>query len=200
MIVIGLTGNIATGKSTVLQILEELGAEVIDADRVAHDLMAPGMPAHQGVVAAFGDGVLAPGGTIDRKALGAIVFRDPERLRQLDRIVHPAVVQRIAERLPQITRPVVVIEAIKLIEAGLTALCDEVWVVTSLPETQAARLMATRGLSREEALARINAQPPQGEKAAAARVVIENDGTREQLRARIAGEWERIRRKLPVRA
>jgi len=197
MYVIGLTGNIATGKSTVMAILAELGAEIIDADKVAHTLMIPGAPAYEQIVAEYGRGILAADGAIDRKKLGAIVFASPERLRRLDAIVHPLVVQRIAARLPQAGRPVVVIEAIKLIEAGITALCDEVWVVTSPPEAQAARLVQSRGLTQAEALARINAQPPQSEKARVARVVLDNRGSLDELRRRIGDEWTRIQHRAP---
>ncbi len=195
MYVIGLTGNIATGKSTVMAILAELGAEIIDADKVAHELMLPGAPAYVQVVAEFGAGILAADGEIDRKKLGAIVFADSERLRRLDDIVHPLVVRHVAAYLPLVKRPVVVMEAIKLIEAGMTALCDEVWVVTSPPELQAARLMQSRGLTRAEALTRINAQPPQSEKARVAHVVLANDGSLADLRRRIVDEWTRIQRR-----
>jgi dephospho-CoA kinase len=200
MYVIGLTGNIATGKSTVMAVLAELGAEIIDADKVAHELMLPGAPAYVQVLAEFGDGILAPGGAIDRKKLGAIVFRDPARLHRLDEIVHPAVVQHVAAYLPHAKCPVVVMEAIKLIEAGMTALCDEVWVVTSPPELQAARLMQSRGLTRAEAEARISAQPPQSEKARVATVVLDNSGSLADLRRRITDEWTRIQRRETAQA
>lgn len=200
MYVIGLTGNIATGKSTVMVALAAHGAEIIDADKVAHELMTPGAPAHTAIVAEFGDSILAPDGAIDRKKLGAIVFASPERLRRLDEIVHPLVVRRIAALLPQAARPVIVIEAIKLIESGLTALCNEVWAVTSPPEAQAARLMRSRGLTQAEALARINAQPPQSEKARVARVVLENAGSLADLRRRIDDEWTRIQHHDAARA
>lgn len=200
MYVIGLTGNIATGKSTVMAILAELGAEIIDADTVAHELMLPRAPAYVQVVAEFGDGILAADGAIDRKKLGAIVFRDPVRLHRLDEIVHPAVVRHVAEYLPHAKRPVVVVEAIKLIEAGMTALCDEVWVVTSPPELQAARLMQSRELTQAEALARINAQPPQSDKVRVAHVVLANDGSLADLRRRIMDEWTRIQRRETAQA
>ncbi|MFN2229888.1 MAG: dephospho-CoA kinase, partial [Anaerolineae bacterium] len=118
-ILIGLTGNIATGKSVVAQMLSELGARVIDADKVAHEVMAPGAPAYDAVVDAFGPAVLAPDGTIDRGKLGGIVFRDPTALQRLEAAVHPATIAEVTLRILQATEPVVVVEAIKLIEAGL---------------------------------------------------------------------------------
>ena len=159
-LVIGLTGNIATGKSAVGQMLAELGAEVIDADKVAHQVMEPGQPAYAAIVAAFDDDIAPAGGPIDRRRLGEIVFADPAALARLEALVHPAVGQRIAELVARSTADVVVIEAIKLLEAGLSVrLCDEVWVVIAPRAAQLSRLMESRGLSRDEAVLRIDAQP-----------------------------------------
>jgi dephospho-CoA kinase len=219
---IGLTGNIACGKSTVLAVLEQLGARVIDADRVTHDLQQPGEPVYDAIVAEFGAGILAaPGGPLDRRALGAIVFADPAALRRLEQIVHPAVHARIEAWLGEISRqgdketrrqgeqeashsslspglpvslsvPVAVIDAIKLLESGWKPLCDAIWVVTCTPEQQVARLIATRGLSEAEARARIAAQPPQADKVAQADVVIDNRGPLEETRRQVEAAWRRI--------
>ena len=215
---IGLTGNIACGKSSVLAMLAELGARVIDADRVTHALQQPGEPVYGAIVAEFGPGILAaPDGPIDRRALGAIVFADPEALRRLERIVHPAVHARIEAWLEQVAHnderrtindeesspahrssfivhpfKVAVIDAIKLLESGWKPLCDAIWVVTCTPEQQVARLVATRGLSAAEARARIAAQPPQADKVAQADVVIDNSGSLEETRRQVEAAWRRI--------
>lgn len=193
-IVIGLTGNIGVGKSTVTGVLAELGAVIIDADRVSHQVMEPGQPAYDQIIAAFGPQIAPNGGPIDRFRLGQIVFADPQALARLEQIVHPAVFVRIQELLTTATAPVVVIEAIKLLEAGLSIqLCDQVWVVTAPREQQIARLMANRGLSYDEAVLRIDAQPPQAEKVARADVVIDNSGALEATRAQVEQAWARLR-------
>lgn len=128
---IGLTGNIATGKSEVGRMLAGFGACVIDADRVAHEVMEPGGPAYGPVVEAFGAGILADDGRIDRARLGAIVFRDPAALASLEAAVHPAAIAEIDRRIAAAAEPAVVIEAIKLIEAGMHRNYDALWVVTA---------------------------------------------------------------------
>jgi dephospho-CoA kinase len=188
---IGLTGNIACGKSTVLQELQRLGAAVLDADAVAHQVMRKGTTVHAAIAAAFGPGILAPDGEIDRRALGAIVFGDPAALSRLEAIVHPAVVAATERWLAEVTAEVAVIDAIKLIEAGIADRCDEVWVVTCPPEEQARRLQAYRGLSEEEAWTRIRAQPPQEEKVARADVVIDNGGHASRTRTQVRAAWRR---------
>jgi dephospho-CoA kinase len=190
---IGLTGNIACGKSTVLQELERLGAAVLDADAVAHQTMQPGTPVHTAIIAAFGPDILASDGQIDRGALGGIVFRDPAALAQLEAIIHPAVVAYTEEWLAGLTAEVAVIDAIKLIEAGIADQCDEVWVVTCPVEEQVRRLRVYRGLSEEEAWTRIRAQPPQEEKVARADVVIDNSGPVSRTRAQVQAAWQRAR-------
>jgi dephospho-CoA kinase len=189
---IGLTGNIATGKSKVAQILAELGAYVIDADEVAHEVMQPGGSAYDTVVRAFGREILAKDGTIDRGRLGAIVFRDPAALRRLEQAVHPATLVQVAQRISEAKEPVVVIEAIKLIEAGMHRGCDSLWVVTAPRSIQIARLTATRGLTEEEAALRVDAQPPQEAKAAVAAVVIVNDGDLNSLREKVQAAWSAL--------
>lgn len=191
--VIGLTGNIGTGKSTVLAMLRALGADVIDADRVAHEVMRPGAAAYQGIVDAFGPDILAPDGAIDRIKLGARVFREAAALQRLEAIVHPAVFAAIQALLAASQAPVVVIEAIKLLEAGLSVtLCDTVWVVTATHEQQVERLMRTRGLSQPEAEMRIQAQPPQEEKVKRADRVIDNRGTLAETAAQVEAAWQAL--------
>lgn len=193
-VVIGLTGNIGVGKSTVMALLAELGAAGIDADKVAHEVMAPGQPAYDQIVARFGPQIAPDGGPIDRLRLGQIVFSDPAALADLEAIVHPAVFQVIQRRVAEADAPVVVIEAIKLLEAGLSRqLCQQVWVVTAPRAQQIQRLMRTRGLSEADAALRINAQPPQSAKVAQADVVIENDGSLDEVRAQVEQAWQALR-------
>ncbi len=191
---IGLTGNIATGKSLVARMMGSLGAHVIDADELVHELQRKDTPVWARVVGEFGEGILRADGEIDRAKLGALVFSDSEALHRLESIVHPAVGIEIERQLANLERPdqVVVIEAIKLIEAGLHKRCHALWVVTSRPEVQLERLMHTRRLSKADAQVRIAAQPPQSEKAALADVVIENDTTVSDLRAQVERHWKRV--------
>jgi len=184
---IGLTGNIATGKSTVAKMLQELGATVIDADALVHELQHKGTATFDAIVAAFGPGILDRAGEIDRKALGSIVFADPAQLRVLEGILHPAVLIESMRRITEAATPVVVYEAIKLIEAGRAEMCDALWVVTARYEVQLERLMRDRKMSEAEARQRIDAQPPQSKKIQQATVVIDNSGplleTRQQVEA-----------------
>lgn len=193
--IIGLTGGIATGKSTVRRMLERLGAETIDADRIAHAVIEPGGPAYQAVVEAFGPEILRPDGTIDRQKLGAIVFRDREALKRLEALTHPAIGAEINRRLAASNAEVVVIEAIKLIESGMHTRGDALWIVTAPREEQIRRLMRDRGLSRAEAEQRIDAQSPIEPKLPLADVVIRNDGSLEDLWEQVKAAWERIPKK-----
>jgi dephospho-CoA kinase len=188
---IGLTGNIATGKSTVAEMLTQRGAEAIDADRVAHRVMAPGTPAHRRIVEAFGPEILTPQGEVDRQRLGAVVFSDPEALRRLEDIVHPATLAAIERMIAASTAQVVVVEAIKLLEAGMGARCDAIWVTVCRREQQIERVMA-RGVSRSAAEQRVEAQPPQREKVAQAHVVIDTSGTLAQTETQVQRAWERL--------
>lgn len=189
--VIGLTGNIATGKSTVAQMLAERGACVIDCDKLAHLAMRTECEVRRRIVARFGRGVLAADGNVNRQALGAIVFADPAALADLEAIVHPWVLEETRRRVAACEAPVAVVEAIKLLEAQMHTQCDEVWVVTAPREQQLARLVERRGLTRAEAERRMDAQPPQEDKVARADVVIENAGTLEELEAQVASAWHR---------
>jgi dephospho-CoA kinase len=205
---IGLTGNIACGKSTVLAMLSALGARTVDADRVTFRLQQPGTPVYQQIVAAFGPQIAtAPNGPLDRRKLGELVFGDPTSLQRLERIVHPAVHGELRAWLGEVARgsghgtreqprsfPVAVIDAIKLLEGGWKGEADAIWVVTCSPEQQLERLMTTRGLTRTEAERRIAAQPPQSAKVAKADVVIDNSGSQANTRAQIEAAWNRIRK------
>jgi dephospho-CoA kinase len=193
---IGLTGGIACGKSTVLAMLANLGARTIDADRVTHALQAPGKPVYEQIVAAFPEAVPEPGAPLDRRRLAALVFSDPQRLRQLEQIVHPAVrveirnfIEAAGRAAGSAERPVVVIDVVKLIESGWAQVCDEVWVVTAPEEQQVERLMATRGMNEAEARQRIAAQTPQAARLAHATVVLDNSGSLEATRAQVEAAW-----------
>ena len=191
--VIGLTGNIGTGKSTILQMLAELGARVMDADQLSRMVMQPGGLAYEKVVRSFGSSILAEDGQIDRGRLGQIVFDDNQALRQLESIVHPAVYVRAKEQIDAAQEPVVVLEAIKLLESGLTlGLCDAVWVVTAKPEMALTRLMAQRGMDEAEARRRLAHQMPEGEKVTQADVVIDNSGDPEETRAQVLAAWQNL--------
>ena len=189
---VGLTGNIGTGKSTVARMLADLGAETIDADQVTREVMRAETPVHAAIVEAFGPEVLAPGGEIDRKRLGEIVFADPAALARLESIVHPATIETVARRVAASDARVVVIEAIKLVEAGMADGYDSLWVTTCRSEQQVERILAARSMTRAEAEQRVRAQPPQEEKIARADVVIDTSGTLEQTRRQVQEAWERL--------
>jgi dephospho-CoA kinase len=199
---IGLTGNIATGKSEVRNALAALGCAVIDADQVARDIVAPGQPALARIRETFGDGYLLADGTLDRRKLGNLVFNDVTELRKLEAITHPAARAELWRRIARAyagQHRVVLIEVIRLFEGGYAPDCAEVWVTTCPPELQVQRLMQARGLSADEARARVNAQPPQAEKTARATRVFDTsvplDDTRREvaaaLRAMMRGDGKR---------
>ncbi len=190
---IGLTGNIATGKSAVGRMLVELGAEVIDADRITHVVLALDGAAYPAVVAAFGTEILASDGSIDRGKLGDIVFSDAEALAQLERLVHPPVIAEIRRRIAASTAPVVAVEAIKLLESGVADDYNAIWVTTCPETAQVKRLMKSRRFTRAEALRRIHAQPPQAEKLARADVIIDTGGSLDATRAQVIAAWEAIK-------
>lgn len=199
-LIIGLTGNIATGKSTVLDYAATKGAFVIDADKVAHRAMAPDGPAYQAILEVFGREILQEDGTVNRRALGKIVFADAEKLGQLEQIVHPAVFEMTRREIDATASPVVMLEAVKLLEAGLlVTLCDEVWVVATTPENQVARLREYRNMSEADARLRMRMQSPQAAKINQADRVLYNNGSLEELTAQLDRIWEDLRRKYPQR-
>jgi dephospho-CoA kinase len=190
--VIGLTGNIAMGKSLVRKMLEHLGAYTIDADGLAHQVMAPGAPAYAPVIETFGKWILDAENRVDRTKLGAVVFSHPEALARLEALTHPIVGQGIDTLISRAKQPIVVIEAIKLIEGALGQQVDAIWVVDAAPQIQLERLMSKRGMSEYEARKRIDTQNPQREKLARANVVITNNGSPQDVWVQVEREWNKI--------
>ncbi|MFZ3150423.1 MAG: dephospho-CoA kinase [Anaerolineaceae bacterium] len=172
---LGITGNIASGKSVVRQYLENEGALTIDADLLAQETYLPGNPAYQPILDTFGSDICYSDGQINRSKLGRIVFREPSALAELEAIVHPQVTLSIEKILDRAQTQLVVVEAIKLFEANLHLRCDQVWAVVADDQVRQERLMITRGLSEEDALTRIHSQNPQEEKAARAHYVVHTD-------------------------
>lgn len=193
-LVVGLTGNIGTGKSTVLRYLAQKGAHIVDADQLTHRAQSPHGPAYPAIVELFGNEILNEDKTINRAALGKIVFSDSQKLAKLEQIVHPAVFQLAQEEIASTSAPVVILEAIKLLEANnVVKLCQEIWVITASEERQLERLMANRGMSEAEALRRMANQSSQEEKIKRADRVIDNDGTPEKLYEQLDRIWNEIR-------
>ncbi len=195
MKVIGLTGGIGSGKSTVSQCLAELGAVILDADKVGHEAFKPDTAAWREVVAAFGKQVIAPGGEIDRKKLGAIVFSQPESLTRLNQIMHPQMYDMMKVQIEEYRRQgaeVVVLEAAILIEADWTSLVDEVWVTVAREAAVIERLKEQRGLAEEQTLARIHAQLSTEEREKHAAVVINNDGDLAEMKLKVKALWEKL--------
>jgi dephospho-CoA kinase len=190
--VIGLTGNIATGKSVVRKMLEHLGAYGIDADALAHRAIAIGAPGYQVVVRNFGEWILDEEGQIDRSKLSKLVFSDPNALDRLESIVHPLVAHAVDLLIRRSKHSVIVIEAIKLLESDLAAGCDGVWVVDTKPENQTARLMHKRHMSEGAARQRIASQSSQALKLRAAKIVIHNEGSFEETWDQVQAEWGKL--------
>ncbi len=193
---IGLTGGIASGKSTAARYLEQLGAHVIDADKVGHRVYEPGTRGFERVAAVFGDEVVGSDGRIDRKVLGAKVFGAPDRLKQLTDIVWPEILRLAEAEMNEVLTAdparIVVLEAAVLFEAGWQTAVDEVWVVLVDPEVAVARAVARDGLSAADVQRRIAAQMSNDERRALASVVIDNSGDPETLLARVDREWLRV--------
>ena len=194
MRIIGLTGGIASGKSTVARLLERRGAVVIDADQLSRDVVAPGEPAYCAIVAAFGNAILNEDQTINRTALGRLVFSSSEARQRLENITHPAIGKRAEEKLAELKRagaPLVIYMAPLLIEAGATARVDDIWVVYLDRETQLKRVMERDGVTREEALQKVAAQMPMEEKRLYGSVVIDNCGSPAELEEQVIELWEK---------
>jgi dephospho-CoA kinase len=190
--VIGLTGNIATGKSVVRRMLEHLGAYTVDADALTHRAYAKGAPGYQQVVDHFGKWLVNKDGEIDRGKLGQLVFSNPEAMGQLEAIVHPLVRQATEILIKRAIQPVVVIEAIKLLDGDLRNVCDSIWVTNAPEEVQVERLVRKRGMSREQALERIHAQSAQSAKVAMANIVITNTGSYDALWKQVSAAWKEV--------
>ena len=194
-IVIGLTGGIGSGKSTVAQYLAELGAVVIDADKVGHEAFKPGTPLYSEVVAAFGKEIITPDGEIDRKKLGQVVFANPEARERLNRIMWSGIWEMIVHRIDDLRKlntGVVVVEAFGLIEAGWDKLVDKVWVIVVPEKIVVERLKEQRGLTEVDILARIRSQLPNEERTRHADVVIRNEGKLEEVKAKVQALWKHL--------
>lgn len=199
-LIVGLTGNIATGKSVVLKYAAEQGAMTLDADHVVHEILNTDEEVQSEIAMVFGDAVRRPDGPIDREAMAGIVFDDATALRELERIVHPRVRELLFERIEDSSQSIVMIEAIKLLEGGLAAECDEIWVTRCPVETQIDRLVTIRGMDPETAKMRVRAQPSREKKVALADVVIDTAGIMDQTLAQMALAWRRLMDKLPESA
>jgi len=195
VLLVGLTGGIGSGKSTVAGMLEERGAVVFDADALAREAVEPGTPGHDAVVERFGASVLGPGGELDREALASIVFADPAARRDLEAIVHPEVRRRFVEGCEryQGTDRVIVFSAPLLVETGMHTAFDLLVLVSTTAETQIERLLRDRAMPEAGIRARIAAQAPLEDKAAVADVIVDNEGTLEELEGQIDRLWQELR-------
>lgn len=199
MFVIGLTGGIGTGKSTVAQVLENQGAPILNADLVGHEVYLPGRPAYHEIIAAFGDSIVAQDGTIDRKKLGPIVFADPRNLAKLNAITHSRMKGMMREKLVDIEKQgheIAVLEAALLLEAKWDDLADEIWVTVTEPEIAAARVAERSGLAREQVMERIRSQMTNQERMARANVVIDTNGDMAGTEKQALDNWEKVRDRL----
>lgn len=201
LLLVGLTGGIASGKSEVVTELKGLGAKVIDADQVARDVTAPGSVVLERIVDEFGEGVLGPGGELDRAALSRVVFKDESNRRTLNSITHPAIFMDIVRRVAEFCEelgprdvPVVVIDAALIVDAGVAEAFDLIVVITASEETRVRRLMDDRGMSAEEAVRRIDSQVDDSTRIEMADLVIGNNGTLDELRSRVGELWKEISR------
>ncbi len=193
--VIGLTGGIGSGKSTVSQFLAKLGAVILDADKVGHEAFKPNTRAWHAVVSAFGKQIISPSGEIDRKKLGEIVFSNPASLSRLNQIMHPRMYDMVKAKIEEYRRQgvdVVVLEAAILIEANWTSLVDEIWVTVVSEATVLERLKKQRGLEEEQTLARMRSQLSTEVQLKYADVVINNDGNLDEVKAKVKELWERL--------
>lgn len=198
--VLGITGNIACGKTSVGHMLLKLGAErYIDADATVHALYEHGQPIAVKVAEAFGPTVIATDGSVDRKALGAVVFQDADAMRRLERIVHPAVGTALMQELSHVSSMgIVIIDAVKLLEGNSGALCQSKWMITCPEEQEFERLVARNGFSEQEAWARIHAQPSVADRLPLVDEVIDNGGSQEETRQQVIAAFDRFRIKYPA--
>ena len=195
MLVIGLTGGICSGKSTVAAMFGRLGAVVIDADRVAHDLQAPGQPLFEAVVSAFGQQIVGDDGRIDRRKLGTIVFADPKARVRLENILHPAVIAECERRIQQAAASgaaICLLDAALLIESGRHARFDTIILVEASEAVQLERLMTRMGLGRDEAVQRIRSQMPSEEKRRYAHFTVDNGGRLEETERQVGTVWKQL--------
>ena len=202
-LLVGLTGSIATGKSTVSRMFAHLGARVLDADLLAREVVMPGQPAYLKIVEEFGHGVVQDDGTLDRKALGAVVFAEPARRKRLEEITHPAIAarqQRILSVLDEAAfEGIVIWDVALLFETGGVAKMDRVVVVATDPDTELARLMARDGMAEADARARMASQMPVAEKAKLAHYVVDNSGDRTQTEGQVKAVYEALLGELAAR-
>jgi dephospho-CoA kinase len=204
MTVIGLTGGIASGKSTVAGVLQDLGAHIIDADRLGHRVYEPGTVGFQKVVNAFGHDIVARDGSIDRRVLGGKVFGAPDQMARLTDIVWPEIRKLAAREIDELRRKaphdVVVLEAAVLLEAGWEDLVDEIWVVTTRVGTAVERLQTRSGLTEEQAMARIQAQMSNRGRLERADVRIDNSDSLEDLHRRVERQWKQLQKRIATPA
>ncbi|MEW6082182.1 MAG: dephospho-CoA kinase [Bacillota bacterium] len=196
MVVIGLTGGIASGKSFVSRVLRELGAAIIDADEVAREVVCPGTLAYEEIVHRFGREMLLPSGNLDRERLGRLVFADPPALEDLNRITHPRILQLIRNRIEESRQrgtAVLVVEAPLLLECGMASMVDEVWLVTAPARERTRRILARDRLRLKEAQSRLGSQIDVKDAMAQAHFVIDNSGTLDELRSRVRDLWEGLK-------
>ncbi|HEY8481279.1 MAG TPA: dephospho-CoA kinase [Spirillospora sp.] len=193
MLKVGLTGGIGSGKSEVAALLARHGAVIIDADRIAREVVEPGTPGLAAVVEEFGEDVLLPSGGLDREKVGRIVFADPDRLAALNAIVHPLVGERVQELMDAAPSDAIVVYDVPLLaENNLASMYDEVVVVDVPPEVQVERLVKRRGMSEEDARARMANQASREERRAVATHIIDNSGTLDDLKAQVDALWEKL--------
>ncbi|MCL2281156.1 MAG: dephospho-CoA kinase [Dehalococcoidia bacterium] len=195
MLIIGLTGTIGSGKSTIAGFMQDMGAPIIDADKIGHEVYLPHSFGWQKVVAAFGESILSQDKSIDRQNLGEIVFNDPDELKRLNHIVHPLIIQSIKDVLEELRRnhaKIVVLDAALLIEAGLESLADEIWVTTAPENVLYKRLSTSRNLTSQQIRQRIDAHMPAAKQIKYATRVIDTNVPLDELKAKIALLWEEI--------
>ncbi|MHB1316033.1 MAG: dephospho-CoA kinase [Christensenellales bacterium] len=185
MKIIGLTGGIASGKSAVSSVLKEAGAFIIDADQIARDIVRPGEPGYAAVMDTFGAEYFLPGGELNRAKLGALVFSDSAARLRLDRLLHPLIIRKAKEKIARTAKETVVIDAALLIETSLHKLADEVWLVTAPRETRIRRMMERDGVSRHEAIKRIDSQAKDAWRKQYANRVLKNNGDLARLKEEV---------------